>query len=173
MSGEMNRDTSGNVNGKTGAGVGAPAAGPGDEPPLRRFALRIVTGDEDLPEDRFNDHVNNARYFAFINRCFQGWYRAIGIRGGIPGQSGVMAHLEYDFLREVKPPAIVEVRIEVARSGRTSLEHAIEIHDLGPQGTGAPLLAGRGRAVHVWLDRETKRSLPWPEQVLARCWRAG
>jgi acyl-CoA thioester hydrolase len=170
---------SGEMSGETNAGTNADAKGRGDaggdagDPPLRRFALRIVTGDEDLPEDRFNDHVNNARYFAFINRCFQGWYRAIGIRGGIPGQSGVMAHLEYDFLREVKPPAIVEVRIEVARSGRTSLEHAIEIHDLGPQGTDTPLLAGRGRAVHVWIDRETRRAMPWPAQVLARCRPAG
>jgi len=144
-----------------------------DGPPLRRFALRIETGDEDLPEDRFNDHVNNARYFVFINRCFQGWYRAMGIRGGVPGQSGVMAHLEYDFLREVKPPGVIACRLEVVRSGRTSLEHAIEIHDLGRSGTDAPLLAGRGRAVHVWTDRATGRSLPWPPEVLARCWRPG
>jgi hypothetical protein len=34
--------------------------------PLRTHALRIPVGDADLPDDRFSDHVNNARYFAFI-----------------------------------------------------------------------------------------------------------
>lgn len=137
--------------------------------PLRTFAIRVQTGDADLPEDRFSDHVNNARYFAFVNRCFQGWYREMGIRGGVPGFAAVMAHLELDFLREVKPPAVVECRVEVARVGRTSLDHAIVLHDLGPGGDAAPTPAARGRAVHVWVERESKRALPWPEDVLARC----
>lgn len=137
--------------------------------PLRVHAMRIVTGDEDLPEDRFSDHVNNARYFAFSNRAFQQWYRAMGIRGGVPGQAAMMAHLELDFLREVKPPAVVEVRLEAVRSGRTSLEHAIEIRDLGVDAADEPVLAARGRAVHVWVERASRRSMPWPDEVLAKC----
>ena len=109
--------------------------------PLRTYALRIPVGDADLPDDRFTDHVNNARYFAFINRSFHGWYVAMGIRGGIPDRTAVMARVEYDFLREVKPPGVVECRIEVVRVGRTSLEHAVEIHDLGRDGDGPPRLA--------------------------------
>ncbi len=137
--------------------------------PLRSLALRIVTGDEDLPEDRFSDHVNNARYFAFVNRTFQAWYRPMGLRDpDAPGRA-VMARLEWDFLREVKPPAVVECRIEVVRVGRTSLDHAIALHDLGPGAAGAPVLAGRGRAVHVWIDRATRRAQPWPAQLLVRC----
>jgi acyl-CoA thioester hydrolase len=142
------------------------------QPPHRVHAIRIAVGDEDLPEDRFSDHVNNARYFVFINRCFQGWYVAMGIRGGVPGYAAVMAHLEYDFLREVKPPGLVECRIEVTRVGRTSLEHTIEIRDLGRGDGAAPEFAGRGRAVHVWTDRVERRSMPWPRDVLARCWQA-
>jgi acyl-CoA thioesterase FadM len=139
------------------------------EAPLRRHAVRIDVTDDDLPEDRFNDHVNNARYFAFINRCFHGWYVAMGLREGSPPQVAVMAHLEYDFLREVKPPSVVEVRIEVVRVGRTSLDHAIEIHDLGRDGAGPTVLAGRGRAVHVWVDRASGRSARWPPELIARC----
>jgi len=136
--------------------------------PLQVHELTIEVTEADLPEDRFSDHVNNARYFAFINRTFQGWYRAMGIRGGIPERTAVMAHLAYDFLREVHPPGRVRVRLTTVRAGRTSLEHAIEIHDLdGPP--GEPPLAGRGRAVHVWIDRTTGTSLPWPPELLARC----
>jgi acyl-CoA thioester hydrolase len=138
-------------------------------PPLRSHLLRIEVGDADLPDDRFSDHVNNARYFAFINSTFRGWYVAMGIRGGIPGYTAVMVHLEYDFLREVKPPGFVECRIEVVKAGRTSLTHAIEMHDLGFSGTDAPRLAGRGRAVHVWVERATATAQPWPAALLERC----
>ena len=48
--------------------------------PLQVHALRIVLTEDDRPEDRFSTHVNNARYFAFINRTFQGWYRPMGLR---------------------------------------------------------------------------------------------
>jgi acyl-CoA thioesterase FadM len=134
--------------------------------------IRIEVDEHDLPEDRFTDHVNNARYFAFVNRCFLGWYRAMGIRGGIPGFAAFMVRLEYDFLKEVKPPSVVECRIEVERVGRTSLEHSIALSDLGVDGIGLPVPVGRGRAVNVWVERATGRAMPWPPKVLARCWPA-
>lgn len=140
--------------------------------PLRKYSLPVEISDADLPEDRFSDHVNNARYFVFINRCFQRWYVAMDIRGGIPGHAAVMAHLEYDFLREVKPPGVIECRIEVVRVGRTSMEHTIEIYDLGHHEADGPRLAGRGRAVHVWVERASGQARQWPRQVLARCWEA-
>lgn len=142
--------------------------------PARRLSLtthsiRIDVDESDLPEDRFNDHVNNARYFVFINRAFQSWYLAMDIRGGVPGFAAFMVHLEYDFLKQVRPPGVVECRIEVTRIGRSSMEHAIAIHDLGPDGQGTPVLAGRGRAVHVWVERSSGATVPWPPDVLARC----
>jgi acyl-CoA thioester hydrolase len=134
---------------------------------LRHHELRITLTPDDQPEDRFTDHVNNARYFAFINRTFHGWYVAMGIRGGIPGFTAVMAHVAYDFLRQVHVPGEVLCRVSVVRVGNRSLEHAIEMWDMS---SGTPQLAGRGRAVHVWIDRASGRSEPWPVEVLARCW---
>jgi acyl-CoA thioester hydrolase len=139
-------------------------------PPLLSHSLRILTGDHDLPDDRFSDHVNNARYFAFINQTFHGWYVAMGIRDGQLVQGAMMAHLAYDFLSEVKPPATVVCRIEVSRVGRSSMEHSITVEDLGVGGADPPRLAGRGRTVHDWFDRRNKRTQPWPAEVLARCW---
>lgn len=136
---------------------------------LRHHELRITLTPDDQPEDRFTDHVNNARYFAFINRTFHGWYVAMGIRGGVPGQTAVMAHVSYDFLRQVHVPGEVLCRVSVARVGNRSLEHTIEMWDVSH---GTPQLAGRGRAVHVWIDRASGSSVPWPREVLARCWTA-
>jgi acyl-CoA thioester hydrolase len=137
-------------------------------PPLKVHSLRIQTGDNDLPEDRFSDHVNNARYFAFINSTFQSWYRAMGLRGAIPDASAMMAHLEYDYRGEVKPPSWIECRIDAVKKGRSSLEHAIEILDLGLNGRGSRLV-GVGRSVHVFVDRSTRRPAPWPDELLRKC----
>ncbi|MDE2363574.1 MAG: thioesterase family protein [Hyphomicrobiales bacterium] len=139
---------------------------------LRSHAFRIQTGDEDLPADRFNHHVNNARFFHFINLTFQSWYLAMNIRGGVPEHSAMMAHLSYDFLSELKPPSLAECRIEVCRIGNTSLEHQIEMFDLGHDGDQPPRLVGRGRAVHVWVHAKTRSKKPWPAEVLARFWDA-
>lgn len=56
------------------APTGEPAAAP-----LQTLELRIELTEDDRPEDRFSHHVNNARYFAFINRTFQAWYWPAGI----------------------------------------------------------------------------------------------
>jgi acyl-CoA thioester hydrolase len=137
---------------------------------LRTLAVRRVTGEHDLPADRYNDHVNNARYFAFVNDAFQHWYVAMGVRGGMPERGMMMAHQELDFLSEIRPPAVVEVRIAVSRVGRTSMDHAIEIHDLGVGAQGPARQAARGRAVHVWVDRATRQPTPWPVELLSKCW---
>ncbi|MDE2362622.1 MAG: acyl-CoA thioesterase [Hyphomicrobiales bacterium] len=139
-------------------------------PPFKKIALRIQTSEDDLPADRFSDHVNNARYFHFINLTFQRWYRDMGIRGGVPGRSAMMAHVSYDFRGEIKPPAIVECRIDVVKVGNSSLEHTIEMYDLGLDGEQPARFVGRGRSIHVWVNTATRSKLTWPADVLAKCW---
>jgi acyl-CoA thioesterase FadM len=142
------------------------SATPGS-PRYKRHELRITVTEADRPEDGFSHHVNNARYFAFINRTFQGWYRVMGLRGQLPDQSAAMAHVSYDFLRQVMVPGEVLCRINIVRVGTKSLEHEIQMWDLQ---TPEPVLAGRGKAVHVFLQRSTGNSLPWPSEVLDLCW---
>lgn len=136
-------------------------------PPFKRHELLIELTEDDRPEDRFSTHVNNARYFAFINRTFQGWYRLMGLRGQLPDQSAVMAHVAYDFLRQVQVPGKVLCRINTVRAGSKSLEHEIQIWDLRPP---VVHLAGRGKAVHVFMQRSNAKPMPWPAELLALCW---
>ena len=142
----------------------APAAG---EPPLQSHTLRIALTPADLPEDGYNQHVNNARLFAFINQTFQAWSRAMDIRGGIPGEGAMMAHMAYDFLREVSVPGTVSCTLRVRKVGRSSLEQAISLWDVSGK---APVLAGRGHCVLVWVNQGSGKATPWPAQVLAKCW---
>jgi acyl-CoA thioesterase FadM len=146
------------------------AAGPANAR-LQAYEALIQTGEHDWPEDRFSDHVNNARYFAFINATFQGWYRETGLRDRTRSHSAVMARTEWNFLREVKPPAQVLCRIEVIRVGRASLTHAVRIFDLSrPIPEGGHGLAGEGRVTHVHVERSTKTSSAWPAPLLSSIW---
>ena len=144
---------------------------PQSEPPLKTLGLRIAVDENDLPEDRYSDHVNNARYFAFINRTFQAWYRPMGLRDRSTSFSAPMVRSEYDFLAEVKPPGEVMCRITVVRVGRASMEHAVEMWDMQPHGRDAPVLVGRGKVIHACIDRAARRAMPWPQEIRDRCWR--
>jgi acyl-CoA thioesterase FadM len=135
--------------------------------PCKTVELHITVGDDDLPEDRYSRHVNNARYFVFINRAFHAWYVKMGLRNADAPSGPVMAHTAYDFLRQVNPPGEVVCRITTSKVGRTSLEHSVEMWD---HSQNPPLLAGRGRVVHVWINRATGQSQAWPADVLSKCW---
>lgn len=131
------------------------------EPPFYRTE-RLVTIQ---PEDVVGPHVNNARFFTFINLAFTDWYAGLGI--GLGAAAGpAMARIEYDFLHEVFYPGRLICRLTVDRVGRASLDHRIEMLDPDRD----MLLCGQGRAVNVWTDRAAHRPAPWPPEVLARCW---
>ena len=135
--------------------------------PLQTHELRI----EVQPEDIRGAHVNFGRYFDYINRAFTGWYALMHVGPGeSPGYSFPTVHVEYDFLGEVAYPGAVLVKLRVARVGRASMDHAIEVHDVSPG--LEPRLVGRGKAVHAWLNRTTGKSEAWAASVLAKCWDA-
>ena len=140
------------------------------DPPLRIHRWRHRTDQDDLPDDRYARHVNNARYFHFINRCFRGWYIAMGLRN--PGHrfGAMMVRSEYDFLREVHPPSWIECEIEVVRLGRSSLEHAVRMFDLGPEAEGPAAQVGRGKVIHACFDRQSRQTTAWPAELAALCW---
>lgn len=122
------------------------------------------------PNDMHGGHVNNARYFAYIGQAFEGWYEAMGLGVNHPNTAGpMMAHMEYDYLQEMKYPGNVLCKLTVVRVGRSSLEHAIEIHNQESSAT----LCGRGKAVNVWVNRMSKQAEPWPEGMISKCWNGG
>lgn len=120
------------------------------------------------PEDVVGGHVNNSRYFLYVGDTFADWYAALGFTGNAGPITGpLMAHLELDFLHEMAYPGTVLCRLTVARVGRSSLEHQIEIFDAArPE-----LLCTKGKSVNVWFDRDLGSTAPWPAEVLALCWR--
>jgi acyl-CoA thioester hydrolase len=119
-------------------------------------------------EVRFRDcdplgHVNNAVYFTYLEQArFSHWRSLWG--SGIPqlpsGEPGViLAHAECDYRRPARHGDTLEVRMRIARIGRTSFQYEYEIVD-EQQRTVA-----NARTVQVMYDYQLEKPVPIPEDI--------
>jgi acyl-CoA thioester hydrolase len=108
-------------------------------------------------------HVNNAKFFTYDESVRLDYFRQLmqddprfwndyGL---------ILAHIEADFLAQLKPPAQLDIGFRIARLGRTSL------------GTEAGMFLGKSlvavtRGVLVWFDYRAGKPLELPESVKAK-----
>jgi acyl-CoA thioester hydrolase len=125
-----------------------------------RFFLRLATrwGDMDVL-----GHVNNAKFFTYdesarleyFQRLMQDdprFWKDYGL---------ILAHIEADFLAQLKPPAQLDIGFRIARIGRSSLrtEAAMFLDDRAVAVT---------RGIVVWFDYSRNTPLPVPDAVRAK-----
>jgi len=124
------------------------------------FSLKLATrwGDMDAL-----GHVNNAKFFTYDESVRLEYFRQLmqddpkfwndyGL---------ILAHIEADFIAQLKPPAELDLGFRIAKVGRTSL------------GTEAGMFLGDRliavtRGVLVWFDYRSNTPLPVPEGVKAK-----
>ena len=70
-------------------------------------------------------------------------------------------HVEADFERPLIFNEPVDVELAVRELGRTSVEYGLAI-----TGSAGPAVAGSVKA--CFIDRETRRAVPWPDEVRER-----
>ena len=123
---------------------------------------------------RWNDndvygHVNNVEYYAFFDTVINSWL--IG-EGGLDIHTGeaiglcVESHCE--FRAALAFPETVDACLRVSELGRSSVRY-----EIGLFAQGADEAAASGWFVHVFVDRESRRSVPIPERIrasLERLW---
>lgn len=132
-------------------------------PPKRSdfsFFLKLATrwGDMDAL-----GHVNNAKFFTYDESVRLDYFRQL-MRDDPKfwNEYGlILAHIEADFLAQLKPPAELDLGFRIARIGRTSLNTEAGMF-LGD----TPVAVTRG--VLVWFDYRAGTPLPVPEAVRAR-----
>jgi acyl-CoA thioester hydrolase len=115
-------------------------------------------------QTRWNDndvygHVNNVVYYAYFDTVINRWL--IGEGGLDPAKSEVIGLCVESQCRYVAPAAYPEelvAGLRVGKLGRSSVRYEIGIF------RGDTLLAV-GYFVHVFVDRETRRSTPIPEPI--------
>lgn len=123
--------------------------------------------DFDLPmrwadADALN-HLNNANYFRYME---EGRIRMF-YEGKVEQStrfSPVVVHCSCDFKKPITYPAQIRVSHRVDRIGRSSMEHAVDLSVIHPDGQLE--LCAQGKSIMVWMDFELNRAHPWPEEVL-------
>ena len=132
-------------------------------PPKRSdfaFFLKLATrwGDMDAL-----GHVNNAKFFTYDESVRLDYFRRL-MRDDPKFWNDyglILAHIEADFVAQLKPPAELDLGFRIARLGRTSLSTEAGMF------LGDTLVAVT-RGVLVWFDYKAGAPLPLPDDVKAR-----
>lgn len=117
-------------------------------------------------------HVNNVEYYSYFDTVINGYLiRSGGLDIHQGGVIGLCAESHCRYHGPLAFPEAVDAGLRVAHLGRSSVRYEI---GLFREGQEAP--AAEGWFVHVFVDRQTRRSTPLPEGLrtaLARLQPAG
>jgi len=118
-------------------------------------------------EVRFRDcdplgHVNNAVYLTYLEQARLFYWRSLwgfGLdrRSTIPGV--IMARAEIDYRLPAHYGQTLEIRIDLAATGKTSFTYDYEILD------EANRLIASARTVQVMYDYEAGKPVPIPDEI--------
>ena len=108
-------------------------------------------------------HVNNVEYYAFFDTVINRWLIAEGgldIHGGDGDRA--LRRVALQLPRGVQLPRDVEAGLRVGQLGSSSVRY-----ELGLFAAGAAEPAATGWFVHVFVDAETRRPVPIPDELRA------
>ena len=108
-------------------------------------------------------HVNNAKFFTYDESVRLEYFSAL-MRDDAKFWSDyglILAHIEADFIAQLKPPAELDLGFRIAKVGRTSMATEAGMF------LGEKLIAVT-RGVLVWFDYQAGTPLPVPDAVKAR-----
>ncbi|RJX30266.1 MAG: acyl-CoA thioesterase [Oxalobacter sp.] len=108
-------------------------------------------------------HVNNTVYFRFMEQARIEWYTELGRVREQGVIEAVLASVHCTFFRPLHYPGMVEVRTYAGSPGRSSFEISQEIRRTDDPDT----IYAAGGARVVWVDHQTGKSVPIPEEVRA------
>jgi acyl-CoA thioester hydrolase len=108
-------------------------------------------------------HVNNVRYFAFFDTAINAWLIA---EGGLDPEHGdvigLCAESQCTYTAAIAFPDAVQVGLRAGHVGNSSVRYELAVFK-----AGAPEAAATGWFVHVFVDRATRRPVPFPAQLRA------
>ena len=108
-------------------------------------------------------HVNNAMFFTYDESARLAYFGEL-MKGDAKfwNEYGlILAHIEADFLSQLKPPATLDIGFRISKIGRSSLSTEAGMF-LGDE------LVAVTRGVVVWFDYRASKPLPVPDAVRER-----
>lgn len=124
-------------------------------------------------EIRFADvdslgHVNNAKYFTYMEQARMAYFKKLGLLDFTqleypPKESVILASIQCDFKSPAYLGEFLEVRIRVAKLGKSSFEMEYEIVE-----TTSERLVATGQSSQVYFDYQTQKSRPLTPEIKER-----
>jgi acyl-CoA thioester hydrolase len=114
-------------------------------------------------------HVNNVVYYSYFDTVAN---RYLIEQGGLDISDGsIVAYVVNsgcDYHAPITYPEAIDAGVRVERLGNSSVQYGIAIFRAGEQEAAA-----HGHFVHVFVDRESNRSVPIPDNLRAALARIG
>lgn len=108
-------------------------------------------------------HLNNVVYYSLFDSAVNGVLVAAGALDLQRGEAiGLVVETQCSYFEPLAFPQPVEAGLRVAHVGASSVRWEVGIF-----AAGGALTAARGRFVHVWVDRGSRRPVPLPARLLA------
>src|SRR5450830_1738683 len=103
-------------------------------------------------------HVNNTEFFRYMEQARIEWFsHSLGTLG--EGGSGpVLVNAQCTYLRQLRYPGYVQVRISVGAIGRSSMETTYELR----RADQPELVYAEGAATVVWVSFAEEKSMALP-----------
>lgn len=121
--------------------------------------LPVMWGDMDAL-----GHVNNARYFRWMESARIALFERIGVIASGPSSVGpILATTTCDFLAPAHYPATIRADVRVSKVGETSITMEYEMRDAA----AADKIYARGTSVIVMVDYTTMQKIRVPDDVRA------
>jgi acyl-CoA thioester hydrolase len=107
-------------------------------------------------------HVNNVSYFIYFEQGRVEYLEHLGLAERLfnEEQVSVVADLECQYLAQIYLKDPLRLHVRIAKIGRSSydIEYALTHADTGQ-------LKAAGRGAMVYIDKQTGRSLPLPDDI--------
>jgi acyl-CoA thioester hydrolase len=131
------------------------------------FSVLWPVGTRWADNDMFG-HLNNAVYYQLFDTAINAWINTnTGLDPITTPALGIVAESGCRYFSELQFPQRLEVGVAVTRLGRSSVTYRLGVFRAEPADTRARPITALGHWVHVYVDRETRKSVPIPDAVRA------
>ncbi len=111
-------------------------------------------------------HVNNTVYFRYMEQARIEWMTACGLDKFTDGTGPVLVNTHCNFLRQLRYPDQIEVKLFIGSPGRSSFETRYQICRLDENNGSIPCAEGAAKV--VWVEYAAEKSVHLPDIVRAQ-----
>lgn len=126
---------------------------------VHKMIMPIRWGDMDT-----YGHVNNTVYFRYMEQARVEWITSLGYQVAPGQESMLMMNGFCNFYKQLSYPGELILKTSIGAIGRTSMD----VYTSMALTTAPDEEAAIGGATMVWVDLNTNKSAPWPEDILRK-----